>query len=437
MIQPSPVEQSIGLTMFYTSNPGVGGLLRFQPEDFVVEEQLQSFPKDKDGRFLLAYVTAKNWETNDLIREFANALHISNKRISFAGTKDKRAVTSQLLCFYKISEEQLSALSIPDVTVKVLYKTTKRVNIGDLQGNRFSIVIRKIDTSVDHETVNHILYQLKDIHGFPNFFGVQRFGGIRPITHKVGREMVSADFKKAVMIYLTETSPFEKQDATEARKNLAKTMDFKQGFHEFPKRLRFEKILMQHLTKNPDDYAGALQRLPNNLLTMFVYAFQSYLFNRMLSQRIKEQIPIHKAVNGDFILPLTRSGIATDPIQVSENNKTKVNDQIEKGKAVVSCVLPGSETTYASGCIGKIQKTIIKEEHVDIRNFIIPEIPSASSYGTHRAIVSPLHDINWKLDSDEYHDHKQKLKVSFTLRKGSYATSFLREIMKLHDITKY
>lgn len=437
MVQPSPVEQSIGLTTFYTSEPGVGGILRYRPEDFIVEEQTQSFPEDSTGRFLLVYVTAKNWETNDLIHKFAKALHISKKRISFAGTKDKRAVSSQLFCFYRVSEEQMSAVSIPDVSFRVLHKSSKRVNIGDLKGNTFSIVIRKIPSSVDTESVNRILTQLQSIQGFANFFGVQRFGGIRPITHLVGREMVNADFRKAVMIYLTETSPYENHDATLVRENLAETNDFKTGFHEFPNRLRFEKILMQHLIKNPDDYAGALQKLPDNLLTMFVYAFQSYLFNRMLSHRIKQNIPIEKAILGDIILPVTRKGIEHNPIRVSAQNNAKVNEQIKKGKAVVSCVLPGSETTFADGEMGKIQHQIIKEEQVDIRDFIIPEIPTASSYGTNRAMLSPIQNLSWKLQQDEYHTLMKKLHVTFFLPKGSYATSFLREIMKLEDITKY
>ena len=437
MTEPSSVEKSIGLTTFYTNHQGIGGLLRERSEDFIVTEEPINFPVDSNGRFLLVKVTAKNWETNDLIREFSKKLHISKKRISFAGTKDKRALTTQILCFYNISQDQINNVSIPDVEHRFLQQTSKRVHIGDLFGNKFTIIIRNVSSKIQNEDIEKLLHPLQSIHGFPNYFGVQRFGGIRPITHKVGRAMVSADFKQAVMIYLTETSNFEGNDATIARKELAETNDFKQGFHNFPKRLRFEKILMQHLTKNPEDYAGALNRLPNNLLTMFVYAFQSYLFNRMLSERIKQNLPLNEALLGDIILPVTQEGVSINPIFVSKNNQDKVNQQIQKGKALVSCVLAGAETEYADGEMGKIQQRIIKEEQVDIRDFIIPETPSASSYGTHRAIISPLSDLSASLAKDELHQQHQKLTVSFSLRKGSYATSFLREIMKLQDITKY
>lgn len=437
MFSPSAVERSMGLTTFYTKNPGIGGILRYIPEDFVVTELSETFPNDPKGRFLLVQVIARNWETNELIHEFAKKLHISKKRISFAGTKDKRAVTSQLICFYRINAEQIQTISIPDVTCDVLHNTSRRVNIGDLKGNHFHIVIRNIDPAVSKEKVNKIINKLRLLSGFPNFFGIQRFGGIRPITHKVGQAMINADFKKAVMIYLTETSDFEGEDATIARKQLAQTMNFKQGFHQYPQRLRFEKILMQHLEKKPDDYVGALERLPGNLLTMFVYAYQSYLFNRMVSQRIDQNVPLNQAVLGDSILPVTKDCISMDPIVVKEINIAKVNDQINKGKAVINCVVPGSETTYAEGIMGDIQQSIINEEHVDIRDFIIPEIPMASSYGTYRPILSPLTDLSFSFDKDEFHSSHQKLSLSFSLRKGSYATSLLREVMKLTDVTKY
>lgn len=437
MINPSTIEQSIGLTTFYSKQQGIGGILRYQPEDFIVKERSLDFSEDPKGRFLLIKVTAKNWETNDLIREFAKRLHISKKRISFAGTKDKRAITTQILCFYNVTKEQLEPITISDVNFDILQYTRKKVRIGDLKGNDFSIVIRNVSSTIEQNDLDMLIKPFQSMQGFPNFFGVQRFGGIRPITHKVGRAMVNADFKKAVLIYLTERSEFEGEDATVARKELAEHMDVKKAFHEFPNRLRFEKIMLQHLDKNPDDYPGALKQLPKNLLTMFVYAFQSYLFNLMLSCRIKKEIPLNQAVVGDMILPMTHDGVNMNLIMVSDRNVEKVNQQIKKGKATVSCILPGSETTYANGEMGKIQQDVIKKEQVDIRDFIIPEIPPASSYGTYRSILSPIYDLSAEVKKDEFHHDHQKIVLSFSLLKGSYATSFLREMMKAEDITRY
>jgi len=134
---------------------------------------------------------------------------------------------------------------------------------------------------------------------------------------------------------------------------------------------------------------------------------------------------------------VTHDGVEINPILVSDQNIDKVNQQINKGKALTACIVPGSDSTYAQGKMGRIQQKIIKEEQVDIRDFIIPEIPAASSYGTYRSLLSRISNLSASIGKDDFHHNHQKVTLSFSLLKGSYATSFLREIMKLEDITKY
>ena len=105
-------EKNIGIKTFLTPFNGIGGKLRTQPEDFIVKE-LSNYPtKTENGKYLIATVTSKNWETNILIKELANSLYISRQRIGFAGTKDKRAKTTQLMSFYDVSQENLLKIRI-------------------------------------------------------------------------------------------------------------------------------------------------------------------------------------------------------------------------------------------------------------------------------------------------------------------------------------
>ena len=69
---------------------------------------------------------------------------------------------------------------------------------------------------------------------------------------------------------------------------LQETHDFKAAAENFPKQLRFERMMLRHLADNPTDYVGAFQRLPQKLQALFVQAHQSYLFNRFLSERMKQ-----------------------------------------------------------------------------------------------------------------------------------------------------
>ncbi|MFW6121081.1 MAG: tRNA pseudouridine(13) synthase TruD, partial [Petrotogales bacterium] len=116
-------EKKIGILTYFTTTPGIGGKLRSIPEDFIVKE-IFSYPwKKEDGRFVIAEVSSKNWETNSLVRELSKRLHISRKRIHFAGTKDKRSCSTQLMSFYNVSIDKLSQIKVKDVTIQNIYSS--------------------------------------------------------------------------------------------------------------------------------------------------------------------------------------------------------------------------------------------------------------------------------------------------------------------------
>lgn len=436
-MQVLPEEANIGLETFFTRDVGIDGRLRTNPEDFVVIEQSKEFQQSTKGHVTFAQVVSVNWETNHLVNELAKELHVSRKRIMFAGTKDKRAKTSQLMSFYKVKPEALSKISLKDVHISDIFVADRMLKLGDLYGNHFEITIRDVDENRTSDSVMKIVTQIQKYGGFPNFFGVQRFGIIRPITHIVGQYLVKGEFQKAVMTYLTDVSPYEDTDTTQVRKHLFETLDMKVAFHTFSDHLQFEKAMVQYLYAHPSDFVGSLKSLPSNLLTMFVYAYQSYLFNLMLSMRIKRQLPLHQAVEGDVVLPVEKGEISPREIVVTSSNIERVNQQLKKGRGFVSGILVGSDTAFARGVMGDIEQEVITSEHVDKRDFIIPELPSASSYGTRRALLSPLKNFSYSIDADDIFVNKKKVVVTFDLRKGCYATSFLRELMKSNDIRKY
>ena len=84
-------EKNIGIETFFTDYAGISGKLRTIPEDFIVNEVFLYPKKVENGCFAIAEVSSKNWETHRLVRELSKRLKISQKRICFAGTKDKRA----------------------------------------------------------------------------------------------------------------------------------------------------------------------------------------------------------------------------------------------------------------------------------------------------------------------------------------------------------
>ncbi len=430
-------EHEIGIESYCNDRPGIGGKLRVRIDDFHVSELCLYPPKKDQGHFTIAEVTSRNWETHTLVQAIAHHLHFSQRRISFAGTKDKRAWTTQLMSFDHVPLEQLSSLTIKDVTFENLYQSDVPVRIGALLGNRFEITVRNIPEETVPEQIISLIKPFQKWGGFPNFYGIQRFGVIRPITHLVGKYIIQGDFEKAAMTYIGNPLPGENEATYALRAELEKTRDYSKAFHTYPDALNFEKAMLNKLIQDPKDFVGAFKELPKNLLMMFINAYESLLFNKILSERIKRDLPLHQAIIGDIIYPMRKNVITNEAIPVSASNIEKVNAQIEKKKAVITGLLVGYDSVYADGEMGSIEHAVVDAQEIDPGDFIIPEIPFLSSGGSRRPLLALLPSLEWTLHADEYTADNQALTLRFELQKGCYATSLLREIMKSPDPRNY
>jgi len=395
------LDKLIGLEYFITSTRGIHGKLRTAVEDFFVEEisNVENFSPEVKNFQALEYthfiLEKKNWNTVDAVKALARSLGVSHKRFGYAGTKDKRALTRQRVAAWKIEPEQLASVKIKDIVLSDFKKCSERISLGSLLGNRFRIAIRNINFKEKElkEILSETAKQLNE-RGTPNYFGYQRFGIIRPNTHIVGREIVRGNLEGAAMAYLANPFEAEKKDAYEARKFLQETKDFKKALEIFPRRLNFERSMLDTLAKNPRDYAGALRRLPKKLRWMLVHGYQSYMFNKILSRMIGEEMGI-------------------------------------KGKKIP---LFGYESCFSEGTQGEIEKEIIEEENIALENFKIKPMPELSSEGLFRDAcieTSP----NFEIGNDEINKGKIKCIVSFDLQRGSYATVVLREFMKTEPMS--
>jgi len=427
----SDIEKAVGIEVFFTETMGIGGRLKTFPEDFIVDEI--SILKPKTGDFTIARIRARNWETNRLIRQISATLGISRKRIYFAGTKDKRAVTTQLIGFH-LPIENVKKIKIPDMEILEIYPSDKPVEIGELIGNRFRITVRDAILQNDdlHAALKKTADNILSSGGFPNFFGIQRFGAIRPITHIVGKHIIHGDFEKAVFTYTANPIKDEHKESFDARKFLGETHDFAEALKIYPKQLTFERAMMHYLVKHPEDYVNALRQLPKNLLMMFIHAYQSYLFNKILSERIRSGLPLNESLIGDAVLPVDKDNLPDQKnlIMVEKENQEKINKKIKENKAFVSGAVFGAETKFADGEQGEIERKIIEKENVKKEDFIISEMPELSSKGVRRALLAPLKKIDYDVKDNT-------VTLNFELLKGSYATCLLREFMKSAEIMDY
>jgi len=432
-------EKRIGIWFYATRADGIGGTIKTIPADFFVREVTNRTEGD-EGKYLIAELTKQNWDTHSVVREISNRLRVSRNRIGFAGTKDKFAVTTQKISIWDTAETELERVKIGDVSLQIVGRSNKAVSLGDLYGNEFEIVIRDIEGRKEElkEEIREITNEIETAGGIPNFFGVQRFGMNRPITHVVGKHLIGGNIKEAVLSYISDIFAGESEEAKEAR-SLCKNGDLKECLKRMPLFLRYERSMLNELVKSNSEleeigearFHSAFSVLPKNLQKLFVHAYQAYLFNLILSHRLKQHVPLNEAVVGDVVCFHNELGLA-DPDkveQVTEDKLEGINRLIKRGRAFVTAPIFGSETEFADGVVGEIERKVLEDEKVEATNFYIEKIPEISSKGTRRPVLVPV-KLNAEISDDELNPGRYKVMSKFFLPKGSYATVLLREYTK-------
>ena len=356
--------------------------LKQTPEDFVVREISSAKPLGQ-GEYVWCTLKKRDWDQLKLIKLLAEKLQISRTRIGHAGTKDKVAVTYQIISFFNVSPEKIRSIKIKGVEFSDFEYNQRPIKLGELKGNWFSIVVRDLENKFTKEFLEKRIGQIRK-NGVLNIFDTQRFG-TRNITHLVGKEIIKGRIPEAVFLYLTKTNKDEKPEARKARQFLAETEDFKKAVSLFPANCKWDLAILNHLISHPDDYVGALQSLPKTLQLMFIHAYQSWLWN-IVSQDYSKKFP-------------------------GENTKIPI---------------VGFNTKLGNSELDKTIKKILNKEKVRIEDFRIKEIPYLTSSGSSRDLLVYPEKLKFRMEKDEMNKSKNKAIIEFELPKGSYGTLVIK-----------
>ena len=453
------VAQAIGMIGYATKTNGIGGLIKTRVSDFRVEEIATPIHFDNRGRFTVAKITLTNWETNRFCNQLSATLKIPRNRIFFAGTKDKRAVTSQLFVI-DAPMNKVSAVELPDVEIEVLGRTHQKIGFGNHRGNRFTIVVRgccdedgnPLSNEEAMDEVNRIQNEMRTSLGegrFPNWIGPQRFGSGRPVTPVVGSHVVRDEWEEAVMAYLSMEGENEEKDAHKVRAYIRENGVDESILEMLPRWMGFERKMIEHLLGRPDDFVGAFRKLPGNLQLMTVHALQSIVFNKSLFRRIEAGLPLSKPVVGDIVGRLDDKGQLDVPscIVVEERTLPRISRNCEMGRLITTGPLPGSEITTCEGAPGDLERKTLVDEGLGDVTWNVDAVPRLSSKGTRRSLVSHFQEFSidtvpiaeasslskrWEAgpkDGDKWHPEGACIRFRFILSSGSYATTLLREFM--------
>ncbi|MEM3672697.1 MAG: tRNA pseudouridine(13) synthase TruD [Candidatus Bathyarchaeia archaeon] len=450
------IEKLMGIEVYATHSLGIGGVIREFVEDFVVEEVLiddamakirqqhvegQDFKPSINERYLLCVLVKRNWDTFEALKAVARQLNIRLRQMHIAGIKDAKAVTAQHITIEGVSPEDVKKVNVKDIEIRPVGFFRHKLSSYYLLGNSFNITVRAIQHSKStiQRRINETIKGLEELGGLPNFFGHQRFGTTRPITHLVGKAIVKGDLRKAVMLFLAKPSLKENPESRQAREQLWKSQDFQKALKNFPRQLRYERLMLRHLAKKPDDFVGAFKTLPVKLQMLFPQAYQAYLFNKFLSRRIAGGLPLNRAEVGDYVVHVQRSGLPLLTMYkiVKSETLTEVNEALRNGRMCLALPLIGFKQKLSQGFQGEVERQILEGEGITPENFKIHFMPAISSKGGLRTALTQL--INFQLtdvSADSVKPRKNKAKLSFMLPKGSYATILLRELMKSRNPAK-
>ena len=257
--------------------------------------------------FLHMTLFKQNVTTMDAIASLAQNTHTSNKTYAFAGTKDRRALTTQRVSAFKVSAEKV--LSSCDFkrygfTVGNFSYHHDGLRLGDLSGNRFDIILRNV-TGITY-TSNLPLILLKKEIIFINYFGLQRFGTSSIPTYLIGISILRNEWSDACALILlpnssssSSSSSMERNDVRQARQYFAETYDCIGALNKMPHFMRSERQILTVLSQRPADFVGAISTLPRTMRMMYVRALQSYIWNFMVSTRLK--LDANNVIEGDLV----------------------------------------------------------------------------------------------------------------------------------------
>lgn len=414
-----PLERDLGIHYYASDVEGIGGRLRATAGDFLVEE-IPPERKQTSGPFLICRLTKKNWELQHAVKEIAKRLGISHRRIGWAGTKDRNAVTTQWISVYNVTPEQVAAVYLKDITLEPLGQSNEGLSLGDLLGNRFDIVIRNpdpVDLAGRVQSVSETVAA-----GVPNYFGLQRFGAVRPVTHRVGEWILKGDYEQAVLTYVGMEFPGEPDGIKAIRAAFRTTRDPAPALHALPVQMNYERAMLHHLAERPCDYAGALQVLPPKLLSMFVSAFQSYLFNLALSRRIDDGYVLDDPQPGDRLL-FTNG--RTDMVTASNCGAVKIH--LKRGRCTIALFMPGKKKFETKTPGEQATEALLAEYRISPEDFARASVFVRTKYEGAWRPVALRAEIQLTLEEGN-------LRLRFALPPGHYATTVCREFMKADPV---
>ncbi len=448
MKQKAPEIDSLAGIEYYSTNfNGIGGEIKKNNSDFNVTELIDEkfiselTPRqEKNESFAIFKIEKNGIDSNHAIIMLKKRLGINFK---IMGIKDAKASTLQYASTASNSNSKriVSKMRIGNIMLSFVGFSKRPLDKTMLIGNRFKINISNINGNTKTEDLEPFCAQIDSIG---NYYGLQRFGSERLVTHLVGKAILKKEFNKAVDILLTYTTKYDSTFSKELREKLRDVKQNPNIVRKIPKGMDIERKIAEEIIKGKDSIY-VLRSIPINIRRLFVQAFQAFIFNKTLSKAIEKEFSLINCETDDLCFEVTdnivfgkikkfdkiNSNAITEGPSMAKgiSGMARKKDKEKEERKIIPIIrLPGYAFQPGKGRFDIITKEVMYEEGVTSKDFFIKELQELSESGGYRQAVYVCKDFKYNLANNN-----TSLRVEFAIPKGAYATTLLREIIKPND----
>ncbi|KAL6841932.1 hypothetical protein ACP4OV_028444 [Aristida adscensionis] len=369
------------------------------------------------GKFLRFHLYKENKDTQEALAIIGKMLGVQPRSFGFAGTKDKRAVTTQQVTLFKVHASRLAALNskLAGIRVGDFSYVNEGLVLGQLRGNRFAITLRNVVAESD-DVINAAVDGLNK-NGFINYYGLQRFGSGSVPTHLIGAALLRGEWRHAVNLILGRKEHYKGH------------RDIDAALRGTPRHLIVQRAILQRLKKYPGNYLQGLMAIPRTLRLMYVHSYQSYLWNHAASFRI-EKYGNSQVIEGDLVYkkggpfgeatatetldddndygdghinsPEMEISCETHPEEVIQSVKIADSEDLLKAGYTFEDVvlpLPGSETLLPGNEVARIYHEIANKDGISLIDSVhgVKDFSITSMKGGYRHVIQRPIDFEWGL----------------------------------------
>lgn len=383
-------------------------VIKAKPEDFIVDEK-STINFLSQGVYSFYRLTKKGLNTVDAIREISKITKVPSYLFSYGGKKDRHASTSQLI---SVNGHKPSDISLEHLSFSFCGYSDRPMGPDLIDGNHFEITVRRLDRPLLQKMIRRL--ELVKTQGFPNYFDDQRFGSFDSMQGFLAEKLLLGHFNGALKIYLTSIYAGDSKNEKERR---AFFLKYWKDWDACQTRASnaFERSAFKELKKGEKAFVAVVNQIPQEELSMYFSAYQSFLWNetarRLIKQKVNDPLVTIQGVAGEYLF------------------YESLSDEDFKILRSLNIPTAAHNTQMPDELLSKIYAEVLTERAITKAMFNKLKVRKAFFKAMDRFLITIPSHLSWKEFPDEIYTSQRKLVIKFFLGRGSYATMLIKSLV--------